>query len=86
MADFSEIVREVRERHDLQIKRWRKHMSGKAWRVYHADGRVTNWIESPQPKTPLSLSIFMHEAGHHAIGFERYRRRCEEEFHVWMWG
>jgi hypothetical protein len=31
------------------------------------------------------LSIFLHEAGHHAVGFEKYRRRCEEEYHVWLW-
>jgi hypothetical protein len=60
-------------------------MSGKAWRVYHHDGKVVNWIESPQPKTPISLSIFLHEVGHHAIGFEKYRKRCEEEYHVWIW-
>ena len=41
--------------------------------------------KSPQPKTAISLAIFLHEVGHHVIGFEKYRRRCEEEFHVWMW-
>lgn len=60
-------------------------MSGAAWRVYHHDGRVINWIEAPYPKTPISLSIFLHEIGHHAIGFEKYKRRCEEEYHVWLW-
>jgi len=33
-------------------------MSGCAWRVYYVDGRVINWIESPFPKTPISLAIF----------------------------
>ena len=37
------------------------------------------------PRPPISLAIFLHEVGHHAIGFEKYRKRCEEEFHVWMW-
>jgi hypothetical protein len=85
MADYSQIVRLTKQRYELRVRRWRKRMTGKAWRVYYNDGRVINWIESPQPKTPLSLSIFLHEAGHHAIGFEKYRLRCEEEFHVWMW-
>ena len=22
---------------------------------------------------------------HHAIGFATYRKRCEEEYHVWLW-
>jgi len=85
MADFTPIVDEMKHRYDVRIKRWRSSMSGKAWRVYYHDGRAVNWIESPQPKTPISLAIFLHEVGHHVIGFQKYRRRCEEEFHVWMW-
>ncbi|MGD0462272.1 MAG: hypothetical protein ABSB74_07265 [Tepidisphaeraceae bacterium] len=85
MADFTSIVKQTKRHYDVRIRRWRSNMSGKAWRVYCHDGRVINWIESPQPKTPLSLAIFLHEVGHHVIGFEKYRRRCEEEFHVWMW-
>jgi hypothetical protein len=85
MADFSSIIKETTHHYDVRVRRWRSSMSGKAWRVYYHDGRVINWIESPQPKTPLSLAIFLHEVGHHAIGFEKYRYRCEEEFHVWMW-
>jgi hypothetical protein len=23
--------------------------------------------------------------GHHVIGFDRYKRRCEEEYHAWVW-
>lgn len=60
-------------------------MTGCAWRVYHANGRVTNWIESPVPRTPISLAVFLHEVGHHVIGFDRYKRRCEEEYHAWVW-
>jgi hypothetical protein len=85
MPDFSEIVSDMKDRYDVKVRRWRRSMSGKAWRVYYHDGRVTNWIEAPHPKTPISLAIFLHEVGHHAIGFEKYRKRCEEEFHVWMW-
>ena len=60
-------------------------MTGAAWRVFHRNGTAVNWIEAPQPKTPISLAIFLHEIGHHAIGFQKYRVRCEEEYHVWLW-
>ena len=46
-------------------------------------GRGSNNL--PVPRTPISLAIFLHEVGHHVIGFDRYRRRCEEEFHAWAW-
>jgi hypothetical protein len=85
MADFTDIVEEMKQRYDVRVRRWRSSMSGKAWRVYYHDGRVVNWIESPRPKTPISLAIFLHEVGHHVIGFQTYRRRCEEEFHAWRW-
>ena len=85
MTTFAAIVRDLREKHDLRVRKWRKSMSGCAWRVYHADGRTVNWIESPFPKSPISLAIFLHEVGHHVIGFERYKKRCEEEYHVWVW-
>ncbi len=85
MADYSAIVDQMKQRYELRIRRWRKNMSGCAWRVYYHDGRVINWIESPVPRTPISLAIFLHEVGHHVIGFRRYRVRCEEEFHAWQW-
>jgi hypothetical protein len=85
MADFSQIIEEMKRLYDVRVRRWRSGMSGKAWRVYYHDGRVVNWIEAPKPKTPISLAIFLHEVGHHVIGFAKYRKRCEEEFHVWMW-
>jgi hypothetical protein len=85
MADYLRIIRRAKKRHEVKVRRWRTAMSGAAWRVYHHDGRVINWIEAPYPKTPISLSIFLHEIGHHAIGFEKYKRRCEEEYHVWLW-
>jgi len=83
--DFAPIVREMTGRYDLRVRKWRTSMSGCAWRVYYVDGRVINWIESPLPRTRISLAIFLHEVGHHAIGFDRYKRRCEEEYHVWEW-
>ena len=85
MPDYSTIVAAMKDAHDVRVRKWRRSMSGCAWRVYYHDGRVINWIESPVPRTPISLAIFLHEVGHHVIGFERYRRRCEEEYHVWVW-
>jgi hypothetical protein len=82
---LSAIVKQMTARHRVRVKRWRRNMSGCAWSVSHSNGKQTNWIESPFPKTPISLAIFLHEVGHHAIGFETYKRRCEEEYHVWMW-
>ena len=84
-ADFTPVVQLMKDRYGLRVRKWRRSMSGCAWRVYHADGTAVNWVESPFPRTPLSLAIFLHEVGHHAIGFERYRKRCEEEYHVWQW-
>jgi hypothetical protein len=79
------IVEQMKQRYEIRVRRWRRSMSGCAWRVYYHDGRVINWIESPVPKTPISLAIFLHEVGHHAIGFDTYKKRCEEEYHVWVW-
>jgi hypothetical protein len=82
---FNSIVDAMTTRYALRVKRWRKQMSGCAWSVRHANGRQINWIESPRPRTPISLAIFLHEVGHHAIGFKKYKKRCEEEYHVWVW-
>jgi hypothetical protein len=86
MPDFAKIVRAMKRKYSVRVRRWRRHMSGCAWSVSFSDGRPPiNWIESPYPRTPISLAIFLHEIGHHAIGFYRYRVRCEEEYHVWQW-
>ncbi|RMD64872.1 MAG: hypothetical protein D6824_03400, partial [Planctomycetota bacterium] len=29
--------------------------------------------------------VFLHEVGHHAIGFHRYSPRCLEEHRAWVW-
>lgn len=84
-SSYAPVVALMKSRYDIRIKKWRRNMSGCAWRVYHADGRVVNWVEAPVPRTPISLAIFLHEVGHHVIGFDRYKRRCEEEYHVWIW-
>jgi hypothetical protein len=85
MPDYSPIIEQMKATHDIRVRKWRRSMSGCAWRVYYHDGRVINWIESPLPKTPISLAIFLHEVGHHVIGFHTYKRRCEEEYHAWAW-
>jgi len=85
MPDYSCIVKEMKQRHQLRVRRWRTQMTGCAWSVFYHDGRRINWIEAPYPKTPISLAIFLHEVGHHAVGFHKYKVRCEEEYHVWLW-
>ncbi len=85
MTDFAPIVQLMKTRHDVRVRKWRRNMSGCAWQVRYTDGRLINWIEAPFPKTPLSLSIFLHEVGHHVIGFQTYKKRCEEEYHAWQW-
>lgn len=79
------IVNLVKHRHAVRVHRWRKSMSGCAWQTTYDNGQTIRWIECPYPKTPLSLSIFLHEVGHHVLGFDKFKRRCEEEYHVWRW-
>lgn len=85
MTDYRSIIRQMKARYQIRVRRWRRNMSGCAWRVYYHNGRTVNWIEAPYPKTPISLAIFLHEVGHHVIGFDKYKRRCEEEYHAWLW-
>jgi hypothetical protein len=85
MADYGPIVDEMKARYGVRVRRWRKSMSGVAFRLRHPDGREEAWIESPMPKTRISLAIFLHEIGHHAIGFSRFPTRAEEEYRVWLW-
>ncbi len=85
MLTYDAIVREMKDQFHLRVRRWRNQMSGCAWRVRYDDGRVINWIEAPRPRTPISLAIFLHEVGHHVVGFDRYVVPSEEEYHVWLW-
>jgi hypothetical protein len=85
MHDLDAIVDAVKKRYDIRVRRWRRSMTGCAWRVWFSDGRSINWIEAPRPRTPLSLAIFLHEVGHHVIGFDTYKLRCEEELAAWRW-
>lgn len=75
----------MKRAYGLRIRKWRRTMSGVAFRVRYRDGSEVAWIESPYPKTPISLSIFLHEVGHHAVGWGKFSTRCEEEYRVWLW-
>ena len=85
MTDYAAIDKRVKGCHRIRVRKWRTSMSGSAWQVRYRDGRVVRWVEAPMPKSPLSLAVFLHEVGHHIIGFEQYKQRCEEEFHAWRW-
>jgi hypothetical protein len=80
---YERVTREMLEAHGVRVRRWRTHMSGIAWQVRYRDGTVKKLIESPRPKGPMSAAIFLHEIGHHAIGFNTYKPRCLEEYHAW---
>jgi hypothetical protein len=75
--------REMLARYGVRVRKWRTHSSGVAWQVTYADGTVARLIESPRPRGPISAAIFLHEVGHHAIGFGVFRPRCLEEHRAW---
>lgn len=81
---YERMTKEMLARYDVRVRKWRSSMSGVAWQVTYHDGTVSRLIESPRPKGPVSASIFLHEIGHHAIGLGRYKPRCLEEYHAWM--
>lgn len=80
---YERITREMLSRYNVRVRKWRSSMSGVAWEVHYEDGRVSRLIEAPRPRGPMSAAVFLHEIGHHAIGFRRYRPRCLEEYHAW---
>src|SRR5579884_1804939 len=82
---YSEMVADLKARYKISIRKWRKHMSGVAYELKYRDGRIKRLITAPRPKSPVSASIFLHEVGHHAVGFHRYPQRCLEEYYVWQW-
>lgn len=84
-ATYQQILKEVAKHRGVRVRRWRKSMSGAAWQVTWPDGRINRYVECPLPKSELSLAIFLHEVGHHVIGFSTYKMRCEEEHHAWAW-
>ncbi|MFM9996210.1 MAG: hypothetical protein ACKVU4_10460 [Phycisphaerales bacterium] len=80
---YDEITRSMLDRYGVRVRRWRTSMSGVAWEVRYRDGGRTRLIEAPRPKGPMSAAVFLHEIGHHAIGFGVYSPRCLEEYHAW---
>ncbi|MEM1331679.1 MAG: hypothetical protein AAFR76_15625 [Planctomycetota bacterium] len=78
------MARQMLAEHRVRVRKWRSSSSGVAWQVTYRDGTVSRLIESPRPRGPISAAIFLHEIGHHAIGFDRYKPRCLEEYHAWM--
>jgi hypothetical protein len=82
---YRDLTRLMLTTHDVRVRKWRGSMTGVAWEVHYRDGTMSRLIEAPQPRGPMSCAIFLHEIGHHAIGFNRYRPRCLEEYHAWAW-
>lgn len=79
------VTRNMLLAHKVRVRRWRTSMSGIAWQITYRDGSVTRLIEAPRPRGPMSAAVFLHEIGHHAIGFNVYKPRCLEEYHAWAW-
>ncbi|MBO6514419.1 MAG: hypothetical protein JJ974_10685 [Phycisphaerales bacterium] len=80
---YEEITRQMLKEHGVRVRKWRSSMSGVAWQVTYQDGTMSKLIESPKPKGPMSAAVFLHEIGHHAIGFGTYKPRCLEEYYAW---
>ena len=80
---YDAMVREMQLKYSIKIRKWRKNSSGIARLTEYADGTTTRTLESPKPTGPMSAAIFLHEVGHHAIGFNVYKPRCLEEYHAW---
>ena len=80
---YMDARRAMLKTYGVRVRKWRSSTSGVAWQVTYKDGTVTRLIESPEPKGPISAAVFLHEIGHHAIGFGVYRPRCLEEYHAW---
>ena len=81
---YDAVTRTMLAKYDIRVRKWRSSMSGLAWYVTYRDGRIQRLIECPKPKGPMSVAIFLHEVGHHAIGFNVYKPRCLEEYHAWQ--
>lgn len=84
-ARYDAVAQAMLERYQVRVRKWRTGMSGIAWYVTYKDGRRQRLIEAPRPKGPMSAAVFLHEIGHHAIGFDVYKPRCLEEYHAWRW-
>ncbi|MDH3583280.1 MAG: hypothetical protein OER86_03610 [Phycisphaerae bacterium] len=82
---YAQLVERMKQRHQVRVRKWRDSNCGCAWEVHGQDGSVGRLIESPYPRGPVSCGVFLHEIGHHAIGFHRFSPRCLEEYMAWSW-
>ncbi len=82
---YDALVVEMKKTYGIRVRKWRSSSTGCAWIVRYDDGDERRLIEAPYPKGPMSCAIFLHEVGHHAIGFGTHRPRCLEEYHAWQW-
>jgi len=82
---YDAVVVEMKSTYGIRVRKWRNSSSGVAWELHDRAGNVSRLIEAPYPRGPISCAIFLHEIGHHAIGFRTYRPRCLEEYHTWAW-
>ncbi len=82
---YDAVVEEMKATHGFRVRRWRSAMTGCAWIVRYHNGEEGRLIEAPYPRGPMSVAVFLHEVGHHAIGFRTYSPRCLEEYHAWRW-
>ncbi len=82
---YRSMVTELKARYKISIRRWHTRMSGVAYELKFRDGRIKRLIAAPRPCGPVSAAIFLHEVGHHAVGFHRYSPRCLEEYYAWQW-
>ena len=80
---YEQITRQMLSEYGVRVRKWRSSMSGVAWQITYQDGSISKLIESPKPKGPMSAAVFLHEIGHHAIGFGTYKPRCLEEYYAW---
>ncbi len=82
-ARYDRMTEDMLAAYGVRVRKWRTSMSGIAWEIRYRDGTVRRLIEAPRPKGPMSAAVFLHEIGHHAIGFNTYKPRCLEEYHAW---
>ena len=82
---YDGLVDRMRDIYGFRVRKWRSSISGCALELRDKEGNITRMIESPYPRGPMSCVVFLHEVGHHAIGFHVYKPRCLEEFYAWEW-
>jgi hypothetical protein len=83
---YEALTQSLLQQFDIEVRRYRQSLSGCAYEMRYRDGRLAKrCIEVPAPRTQLSLAVFLHEIGHHVIGFNRYKPRCLEEYHAWQY-